>query len=72
MGISEVEAPQHNTVFQLLKGLVENPPQHLHYGNDFYALDGADTPDQWVLTVVQGKLRALKRELKVRRDADKQ
>jgi len=62
------EAPQPmrptNPVYQLLEGLVRNPPQQLHYRNQFYAFDGVDTPWQCSMTFLQGQIRTLRTMLK--------
>ncbi len=56
-----------NPVFQLLRQLVENPPQQLHFRNQFHALDAEDCPFQAGMTFVMGQLRLLREAEKAAR-----
>lgn len=57
-------APKANPVYQLLKGLVEQPDLQIYYRGSVYALGAADCPHGATLAFVRAQLRELDKKVK--------
>lgn len=53
-----------NPVFQLLKGLVDNANQQIHYKGSFYAVGDPDCPHGATMAYVRGQLREVDARVK--------